>query len=160
MYFFLHLPVDVGTWGTFNLLAVQSTEWYHQKERGENLLCKKQFGAPMSTSNGPTKRKIEEENISMCTIAVIVENRARETTVAYITQNIHMVEICSLVDGPSYCETTDLLTTLGPDQMLIHSSATESLLTRKIRACCTDHPRLRGAEMQTVSRAYFDQGHA
>jgi DNA mismatch repair ATPase MutS len=95
----------------------------------------------------------------MPTIVVVVENRARETTLA-VASTFHLLQIYSLVDGPSYCETTDLLTLLSPDEVLLHSSscqgASRSLMCRKIeewRGQQTEHR----PDIVPVSRAYFDQ---
>jgi len=87
------------------------------------------------------------------TVACVVENRVRETVVA-VARNWRTVEIYTcvsfklviynqtidrihrLVDNPSYIETTDLLSLLAPDEVLVHGSSyqgnSKSLLSRKI----------------------------
>lgn len=93
------------------------------------------------------------------TICCVVENRARETVVA-VARSWWKIEVFTLVDNPTYGETTDLLAQLSPDEILLHGSScvgpNKSLLFRKIEAwrttsseCCP--------EIRPVSRAYFDQ---
>ena len=94
------------------------------------------------------------------TVVVVVENRARETTLA-VAKSYHLLQIYSLVDGPSYCETTDLLTQLSPDEVLLHSSSCQgtsrSLMCRKIEEWQQAQQSEQQPEIVPVSRAYFDQ---
>lgn len=94
----------------------------------------------------------------MMTIACVVENRSRETVVA-IARNHRCLEIFSLVDTPSYDETTELLSHLAPEEIILHGSACQglkkSLLCRKIEAWRNNFQG--SVEIRPVSRAYFDQ---
>ena len=96
------------------------------------------------------------EFINDNTICVVLENRAREICVCKVNMAVlSTIEIYLLSDCHSYVETTMLLDSLAPDEVLLRDGTGESALTKKVgRHLQTSAGHVR---ILFISRQYFDQ---